>query len=53
MESLREAVERAVDDVIVELTSDRIRWRAVEMAAWRLVRVARELQRAHRYQRRI
>jgi hypothetical protein len=54
MESLREAVERAIDDVIVELTtSESVRWRTVEAAARRLMRAARELQQVNRYQRRI
>lgn len=46
MEILRQAVERAIDDIIVELTTaDRVRWRTVEASARRLLSAARELRR--------
>jgi hypothetical protein len=54
MESLRQAVERAIDDVIVELTtSERVRWRTVEAAARRLMRAARELDRLNQVRGRV
>jgi hypothetical protein len=49
MTSLEHAVERAVDDIVVALiatdSDDLTRWRTVEVAANRLRKAARELQR--------
>jgi hypothetical protein len=49
MTSLEHAVERAVDDIIVAMiatdSDDPTRWRVLEVAANRLRKAARELQR--------
>jgi hypothetical protein len=48
MTPLEQAVERAVDDIIVEVTAadpaDAARWRRLEAAATRLHKAARELR---------
>lgn len=48
MKALEQAVERAVDDIIVELTTvsaaDVAHWKRLEAAATRLRKVARELR---------
>jgi hypothetical protein len=49
MKSLQQAVERAVDDIIAELTladtADAGHWQRLEAAATRLQKAARELRR--------
>lgn len=48
MTSMKQAVERAVDDIIVELstvdTADVGHWKRIEAAATRLRKAARELR---------
>jgi hypothetical protein len=49
MKSLEQAVERAVDDIIAEVTTvvmaDALHWQRLEAAATRLRKAARELRR--------